>query len=49
MGGNDTPPSREVLKMSAETLDNEVTNHDAAPVYTNQLAKGAEDRDTIQM
>jgi len=49
MGGNDAPPSREVLETSAETPDNEVTNHDEAPVYTNQPAEGAEDGDTIQM
>jgi len=48
MGGNDAPPSREVLETSAENPDSDVTNHDAAPVYANQLVEGTEDIDTIQ-
>ena len=48
MGGNDAPTSREVLKASPETPDNDVTNHDAAPVYANQPAEGTGDRDSDQ-
>ena len=48
MGGTDAPPLREVLETSAEIPDSDVTNHDAAPVYVNQPAEGAEDGDTIQ-
>ena len=49
MGGNNAPTLREVLKTSPETLDNNVTKHDAALVYVNQLAEGTGDGDTIQM
>jgi hypothetical protein len=49
MGGTDAPPLREVLETSAKIPDSDVTNHDAAPVYANQPAEGAEDGDTIQM
>ena len=47
MGGNDTPPSREVLETPAEIPDNHVTDHDAAPVYANQPVEGARDEDSI--
>jgi hypothetical protein len=47
MGGNDAPPSREVLETSAEIPDSDVTDHDAAPVYVNQPTEGAGDEDTI--
>ena len=48
MGGNDAPPLREVLEILAKIPDNDVTNHDVAPVYTNQPVEGTEDVDTIQ-
>jgi len=47
MGGNDAPPSREVLETSAENPDHDVTDHDAAPVYANQPTEGTGDEDTI--
>jgi hypothetical protein len=49
MGGNDTPPSREVLKTSAEIPDDDVADHDVAPVYVNQPMETARDEDTIFM
>ena len=47
MGGNDAPPSREVLETSVEIPDSDVTDHDVAPVYVNQPTEGAGDEDTI--